>query len=82
MLISGLRHGVFHTDRLPAFNVAAKDPAGAGDSMFITTALALRAGVNIWESGYLGAIAAACQVSRIGNKPLTASELIFEIDVI
>jgi len=82
VLISGLRNGVFHTDRLPALNTAAKDPAGAGDSMFTTAALALRAGVNIWESGYLGAIAAACQVSRIGNKPLTAAELIFEIDAI
>jgi hypothetical protein len=40
----------------------------------------LRLGVDIWAAAYLGSLAAACQVSRVGNMPLTASELITEIE--
>lgn len=68
------------TDRLPAFNTAPKDSAGAGDCLLTCTAMALCAGVDIWQSVYLGSIAAACQVSRVGNTPLTQEELISEID--
>ena len=68
------------TDRLPAFNSAPKDTAGAGDSFLTCAAMALCAGVDIWQSTYLGALAAACQVSRVGNTPLTQGDLIAEID--
>lgn len=79
LLIHAPRDGAYRTDRLPAFNTAPKDVAGAGDSFFICAALALRAGVDIWRAAYLGSLAAACQVSRIGNTPLTAAELLTEI---
>lgn len=69
------------TDQLPALNAAPKDPSGAGDCLFIAASMALVAGANIWESAYLGAIAAACQVGRLGNLPLSASELIQELAV-
>jgi rfaE bifunctional protein kinase chain/domain len=75
-----LEAGEYRTDLLPAFNVSPRDVAGAGDSLFTTTALALRAGVNFWQSTYLGALAAACQVSRVGNTPLMCSDLEAEID--
>jgi len=68
------------TDRLPAFNTAPKDPAGAGDCLLTCTAMALCSGMDIWQSVYLGSIAAACQVARVGNTPLTQVELISEID--
>lgn len=71
--------GAYRTDRLPAFATAPKDVAGAGDSFFVCAALALRAGVDIWQAAYLGSLAAACQVSRVGNTPLTAAELQDEI---
>ncbi len=29
----------------------------------------------LWEAVYLGSVAAACQVGRIGNIPLTTKEL-------
>lgn len=67
-------------DRLPAFNTAAKDPAGAGDSLFTATAMALAAGADIWRASYLGALAAACQVGRVGNLPVTAADIEAEID--
>lgn len=73
----GERHSV---DRLPAFNTAPKDVAGGGDSFFATTALAMCAGETIWAAMYLGSIAAACQVSRLGNLPLSQADLLYEIE--
>ncbi len=71
--------GQWLTDRLPALNAAPKDPAGAGDSLLVCTAMAIALGRSIWESTYLGSLAAACQVGRIGNIPLSAGELLVEI---
>lgn len=79
MLIHGFDNGTYRTDRLPAFNTGPKDVAGAGDSFFTCSAMALRLGVDIWAAAYLGSLAAACQVSRVGNLPLTAAELMTEI---
>lgn len=64
-----------HTDELPAFNLEPKDLAGAGDCLLICASMSLVAGATIWESAYLGSIAAACQVGRMGNLPLTQMEL-------
>lgn len=72
--------GEYMIDRLPAMNHAPKDVAGAGDSLFTATALALRSGASIWAASYLGALAAACQVSRVGNLPLSRADLVREID--
>lgn len=80
VLVHGRQGGEFRNDRLPAFNTSAKDPAGAGDSFFTCTALALRAGVDIWQGAYLGSLAAACQVSRVGNMPLSSNDIVVEID--
>lgn len=67
------------TDLLPAFNLAPKDVAGAGDSLLISASMALAAGATGWEAAYLGSIAAACQVGRVGNFPLTADEIVQEL---
>ena len=66
------------TDRLPTLNTAPKDTAGAGDCLLVSSAMALALGRPVWESLYLGSVAAACQVRRIGNIPLTAAELLIE----
>ncbi len=65
----------WHTDRLPSFNTAPKDIAGAGDSLLTCASMAMAVGCNIWMSAYLGSLAAACQVGRIGNTPLRPSDL-------
>jgi rfaE bifunctional protein kinase chain/domain len=80
MLINVNKNDSFRTDRLPAFNQSPKDVAGAGDSFFTCAAMALCVGADIWRSSYLGALAAALQVSRVGNTPLTSADLIAEID--
>jgi len=67
------------TDQLPAFNEAPKDVSGAGDCMLTCASMALVSGATIWESAYLGSIAAACQVGRVGNLPLTTDEIMQEL---
>ena len=66
------------TDRLPTLNTAPKDTAGAGDCLLVCSAMAMALERPIWESLYLGSVAAACQVGRIGNIPITAAELLIE----
>ena len=67
------------TDRIEALNSTAKDVAGAGDSLLITSAMALACGGTIWEAACLGSLAAAVQVSRVGNTPLHTEELLREL---
>ena len=66
-------------DRISALNSAPKDSSGAGDSMLISSALTLASGGNIWEAACVGSLAAAIQVGRMGNIPLSAHELLQEI---
>lgn len=75
-----LQNGVI-TDQLPSLNSAPKDVSGAGDSLLTCAAMSLAVGASIWESGYLGSIAAACQVGRVGNLPLTAAEIVKELSL-
>ena len=67
------------TDRIDALNSSPKDVAGAGDSLLITSALAMVSGANIWEAASLGSLAAAIQVGRVGNTPLSGIELSREL---
>lgn len=66
-------------DRLPAFNTAPRDSAGAGDSLLTCCSMAMAVGADIWQSMYLGSIAAACQVSRVGNIPLSPHDIATEL---
>ena len=65
----------FTTDRLSAFNTSPKDSAGAGDSLLTCSSMALAVGADLWKSIYLGSIAAACQVSRVGNIPISIKDI-------
>ena len=71
--------GGWATDRIPAMTHTPRDAAGAGDSMLTTSAMALVAGAGLWQSAYLGSVAAACQVGRLGNKPLSPADIEYEI---
>lgn len=68
------------TDRIGALNLAPKDVSGAGDSLLVTSAMALACGGNILESACLGSIAAAIQVGRVGNTPIKVQELMQELE--
>lgn len=67
------------TDKVGALNSSAKDVAGAGDSLLIASALTLASGGSIWEAAFLGSLAAAIQVGRVGNTPLRTEELVREL---
>jgi sugar/nucleoside kinase (ribokinase family) len=67
------------TDRVDALNSTAKDVTGAGDSLLITSAMTLACGGTIWEAAFLGSLAAAVQVGRVGNTPLCTEELLREL---
>jgi bifunctional ADP-heptose synthase (sugar kinase/adenylyltransferase) len=71
-------NGSWLTDRVDALNSMPKDVAGAGDSLLIVGAMALATGSTIWEAACLGSLAAAVQVSRVGNIPLQPQELLKE----
>jgi len=66
-------------DQVPALNVNPIDVSGAGDAFLVATSLSLSAGVDIWRSIYVGSIASACQINRIGNVPLSREELLERI---
>ena len=63
-------------DKIEALNKQPIDVAGAGDSMLVVSSLSLSLGNDIWESSLLGSLAAAIQVSRIGNIPLQSNDLL------
>ena len=64
---------------MPAFNVNSSDNAGAGDALLVSTGLAMSAGSNIWEAGFLGSLVAAYQVSYVGNNPLSFDEILYDL---
>jgi len=66
-------------DRIPALNRDPKDVAGAGDAFLVGSALSTAIGVTIWEAAYVGSMAAACQIGRIGNIPLRVEEMVNEL---
>lgn len=68
------------TDNITALGNIVKDVSGAGDSLLTCSSMALCVGATVWESAYLGSIAAAIQVSRIGNVPITKDEILKELE--
>ncbi|MCD4756719.1 MAG: adenylyltransferase/cytidyltransferase family protein [Arcobacteraceae bacterium] len=63
------------TDQIPALNSSPKDVSGAGDSLLISSSMAIVSGLSVFESIYIGSLAAATQVGRVGNLPLNIEEL-------
>lgn len=62
-------------EMIPAVGRKAVDTAGAGDSFMAGSALAMAAGANSIESSVIGSIAAAIQVSRVGNRPIASADI-------
>jgi bifunctional ADP-heptose synthase (sugar kinase/adenylyltransferase) len=60
-------------------NIAAKDIAGAGDSLLTVSAIMMAVGCDIWQSTYMSSLAAAYQVGKLGNTPLSVKDLEAEI---
>jgi bifunctional ADP-heptose synthase (sugar kinase/adenylyltransferase) len=67
--------------RIPALNPSPRDTVGAGAVFLVTSAMAMAVDLSPWEVAYLGSIAAAVQTSRIGNRPLPHSDLVWEFQL-
>ena len=68
------------TDNINALGNVVKDVSGAGDSLLTCSAMALSVGANIWQAAYLGSLASAIQVSRVGNIPIKKDEILKEFE--
>ena len=71
-----LNENGFQTERIEALNSTPLDPAGAGDSMLITSSLALSCDADLWVASLIGSYAASIQVGRVGNVPISKEELL------
>lgn len=69
------------TEQIEALNSNPKDVAGAGDSLLISAAMAIASDATVLEGAYIGSIAAACQVGRVGNIPLRLEEIKQELSI-
>ena len=49
------------------------------DAFLVGSGLAMAIGVPVWEAAYVGSMAAACQVGRIGNIPVGVDEMVHEL---
>ena len=61
---------------MPALSHTPVDPVGAGDALFATTSMALRLDYSIEQAIWLGSVAAAVQVGRVGNLPISFAQLL------
>ena len=75
VLLYVLDNNEYQTEQINALNSNPLDTAGAGDSLLISSALCMASGATIWETALIGSLAAAIQVSRVGNIPITKEEI-------
>lgn len=62
-------------EHVPALCPMGVDPLGCGDSLLAAATLALSCGSSLLAASFLGACAAAAQVQRLGNVPISAADL-------
>ncbi|MGQ0628101.1 MAG: PfkB family carbohydrate kinase, partial [Phycisphaerales bacterium] len=63
------------SEHVPALGGHAIDALGCGDALLSTATLALVAGGGLLQGAFLGALAAACEAQRIGNIPISTTDL-------
>ncbi len=63
------------SEHVPALAPMAIDALGCGDALLTTATLAMAAGAGLLPAAFLGACAAGIQVQRLGNLPVSASEI-------
>lgn len=62
-------------EHVPSLTPYAIDPLGCGDALLTTATLAMASGGSLLASAFLGACAASCQAQRIGNVPISATDV-------
>lgn len=67
--------GRLKSETFPSLAPGAVDCLGAGDAMLAASTLSLSAGANLPLAAYVGSAAAAVEVSRAGNIPVSLADL-------
>lgn len=67
-------------ERIPSLAREVFDVTGAGDTVLAVVAVAVGAGASLADAARLATVAAGLEVSRPGAVPITADELLREID--
>jgi len=62
-------------EHIPALAPFAIDALGCGDSLLSAATLALASGGSLVAAAFIGSLAAALQAQRIGNSPISATDL-------
>jgi rfaE bifunctional protein kinase chain/domain/rfaE bifunctional protein nucleotidyltransferase chain/domain len=62
-------------EHIPALAPFAIDPLGCGDSLISAATLTLASGGSLVAAGFLGSVAAAVEAQRIGNIPISNTDL-------
>lgn len=63
------------SDYLPALSARSVDPLGCGDALLAVATATLAAGGSIEAAAYLGSLAAAIEVQKLGNVAVATDEL-------
>ncbi|MCC5786788.1 MAG: adenylyltransferase/cytidyltransferase family protein [Phycisphaerales bacterium] len=63
------------SEHIPALATIAIDPLGCGDALMTAATLTRIAGGSLLAAGFIGAVAAATQAQRLGNLPVSATDL-------
>jgi bifunctional ADP-heptose synthase (sugar kinase/adenylyltransferase) len=66
-------------DQVPALNPSPIETSGAGDSLLAAASLSLATGSDLYTSAYLGSLAAAIHISKVGNVPIQKSHILQHI---
>jgi len=64
------------SEYVPALATRTVDPLGCGDALLATASLALAAGGSLHAAAFLGSLAAAVEVERLGNVPVSSDRIL------
>jgi rfaE bifunctional protein kinase chain/domain/rfaE bifunctional protein nucleotidyltransferase chain/domain len=64
------------SEYVPALATRTVDPLGCGDALLATASLTLAAGGSLHAAAFLGSLAAAVEVERLGNVPVTTDRIL------